>query len=202
MSDVIKVKSKARVHAKVGAGEVIQTEYDADYLKKQLDEYYSAGYKDGQEKTRRELEQDYTNKLLRKYEESYNILQHFDERFVEYESAFESLVIETAFQVAEKIIQKEIEDRSIINESVRGAINKIMGANEVRLKLNSLDADELDEKSNKLINNSSFNRIKIESDDRIEKGGCLIETEIGSVDARIATQLDELKKIMVRNIDK
>jgi flagellar assembly protein FliH len=202
MSDVIKVKSKARVHAKVGGGETIQTEYDADYLKKQLDEYYSAGYKDGQEKTRRELEQDYTNKLLRKYEETYNILQHFDEKFVEYESSFESLVIETAFQVAEKIVQKEIEDRSIINESVRGAINKIMGANEVRLKLNPLDADELDEKSNKLINNSSFNRIKIDSDERIEKGGCLIETEIGSVDARIATQLDEIKKIMVRNIDK
>jgi flagellar assembly protein FliH len=45
-----------------------------------------------------------------------------------------------------------------------------------------------------LIHGSSFNKIKIEPDACIEQGGCLIETEIGSVDARISTQLSEMQK--------
>ena len=40
----------------------------------------------------------------------------------------------------------------------------------------------------------SFSKIKFESDERIETGGCFIETEIGNVDGRIVPQLKELKK--------
>ena len=40
----------------------------------------------------------------------------------------------------------------------------------------------------------SFARIKFEPDERIDKGGCFVETEIGNVDARISTQLNELKR--------
>lgn len=203
MSDVIKLKSKSKISTKIaGSSDSVHTEYDPEFFKKQLEESFQRGFKEGQERTRREIEQDYTNKLLRKYEETYNILQHFDDRFVEYEAAFESLVILTSFEVAEKILQREIEDKSIVNENVRNSIAKIMGANEVRLKLHPTDVTELDEKSKKIINSSSFNRIKIEGDDRIEKGGCLIETEIGSVDARISTQLDELKLHLQNSISK
>ena len=52
-----------------------------------------------------------TDKLVRKYEEVYKILQQFDESFIDYEKAFEKLVIETAFEVAKKIVQREIKQR-------------------------------------------------------------------------------------------
>jgi flagellar assembly protein FliH len=171
-------------------------------LKKQLDESYAKGFKDAQEKTRRDIEQDFTQKLIRKYEEVYNILKEFDDKFVELEKYFERLVIITSFEMAKKVVQHEIESSSIINENVKISINKIIGANDVHLKMHPLDIEELTETSKSLIHSSSFNRIKIEPDDRIERGGCLIETEIGSVDARISTQLNELKKCLEDNIEK
>lgn len=196
MSNVIKLNSHSKkASIKVsGFGTEAEKESDADLFKKQLEENYSRGYREAQEKTRRDVEREYTDKLVRKYEEVYRILQQFDESFIDYELAFEKLVIETAFEVAKKIVQREISNDTIINENVRVAINKIMGANEVRLKLNPSDVDEMTEASKNLINGSSFNKIKIEPDERIEQGGCLIETEIGNVDARISIQLSEMQK--------
>jgi flagellar assembly protein FliH len=196
MSNVIKLNklSNKPVLKVAGIGTSVVREEEPDLLKKQLDDYYRMGFKEGQEKTKRDLEQDYSNKLIRKYEEVYNILQQYDENLLDMEKAFERLVIETSCEIAKKIVQREIEDRSVINENIKVAINKIIGANEVRLKLNPTDIEALTVESKSMINSSSFTKIKIEGDDRIEKGGCLIETEIGNVDARISTQLTELKR--------
>lgn len=196
MSDVIKLtkrsnKSTLRVS---GIGNAGVKEEEPDLLKRQLDDYYRMGFREGQEKTKRDLEQDYSNKLIRKYEEVYNILQQYDEHLLELEKAFESLVIETAYEIAKKVVRREIENRTVINENVKEAINKIIGANEVRLKMNPQDIEALSSDSKNMINSASFTKIKIEGDERIEQGGCLIETEIGNVDARISTQLTELKR--------
>jgi flagellar assembly protein FliH len=201
MSNVIKINSHGKKSVKIAnLGESAIVENDADILKKQLDDYYRLGYREGQEKTRRDLEQEYSNKLIRKYEEVYNILQQYDEHLLELEKSFEGLVIETAYELAKKIIQREVGEQTIINENIRIAINKIIGANEVRLKLNPKDLDELTEESKNILHSSSFNKIKIEADERIERGGCFIETEIGNVDARIGTQLSELRRKLEENI--
>lgn len=196
MSDVIKLNSHSkRASAKVsGFGSADEKESDTELFKKQLEDHYALGYREGQENIRRDVEREYTDKLVRKYEEVYKILQQFDESFIDYEKAFEKLVIETAFEVAKKVVQREISKDTIINENVSIAINKIMGANEIRLKLNPSDIDQMTEASKNLIHGGSFNKIKIEPDERIEQGGCLIETEIGSVDTRISTQLSEIQK--------
>jgi flagellar assembly protein FliH len=202
MSDVIKLNSRSvKSNVKVaGIGSSAYVDDDADILKKQLDAYYRLGFNDGQEKTKRDLEQDYSNKLIRKYEDIYNILQQYDSHLLELEKAFETLVIETAYELAKKIVQREVENRTIINESVKEAINKIIGANEVKLKLHPQDYEELTEESKNMLHTSSFQKIKIDADERIERGGCYIETEIGSVDARISTQLNELRKKLQDNL--
>lgn len=202
MSDVIKLSARSnRPLLKVaGIGTTNTKDEEPDLLKRQLDDYYRMGFREGQEKIRRDLEQDYSNKLIRKYEEVYNILQQYDENLLDLEKAFESLVIETSYEISKKIVHREIEERTIINESVKAAINKIIGANEIRLKMNPSDIEALTVDSKNMINSSSFNKIKIEGDERIEKGGCLIETEIGNVDARVSTQITELKRKLEESI--
>ncbi len=202
MSDVIKLSARSnRPLLKVaGIGTTNTKDEEPDLLQRQLDDYYRMGFREGQEKTKRDLEQDYSNKLIRKYEEVYNILQQYDENLLDLEKAFEGLVIETSYEISKKIVHREIEERTIINESVKAAINKIIGANEIRLKMNPVDIEALNVDSKNMINNSSFNKIKIEGDERIEKGGCLIETEIGNVDARVSTQITELKRKLEESI--
>lgn len=201
MSNVIKINSRGKKSVKIAnLGDSAIFETDSELQKKQLDDYYRLGYREGQEKARRDLEQDYSNKLIRKYEEVYNILQQYDEHLLDLEKSFEGLVIETAHELAKKIIQREVNEKTVINENIKAAINKIIGANEVRLKLNPKDLEELTEESKNILHTGSFNKIKIEADERIERGGCFIETEIGNVDARISTQLGELKRKLEENI--
>jgi len=40
----------------------------------------------------------------------------------------------------------------------------------------------------------TFSKIKFEQDERIEIGGCLVESEIGNADGRISSQLNELRR--------
>ncbi|MDH7604719.1 MAG: FliH/SctL family protein [Melioribacter sp.] len=204
MSNVLKVTAgKAKPIVKVLSGEEsIQEEREAESIQKRIEDAYKKGFNDGQQKLRRDLEKEFSEKLYKKYEEVFNILSAYDQRMEEFETAFESLVINTAYEISKKILQREIEIATLINENLKAAISKIIGANEVKIRLNPDDLDKLNEYSKNLLNNSSFNKIKFEPDNRIEKGGCLVETEIGNVDARISSQLDELRKKLEESIPK
>jgi flagellar assembly protein FliH len=203
MSSIIKLSSKAaKPTAKIsGFGNAPINVDDSESIKRQLEEFYRKGLKEGQEKARRDMEQSFMDRLAKKYEELYTIFQQYDENLIEYEKCFEELVIETAYELARKILQHEIQDKSIVNENVRLAIGKIIGANEIKLKLNPGDLDQINDLNKNILNGSSFSKIKIEADERIEAGGCLVETEIGNVDARISTQLSELRKHLEDNIE-
>lgn len=202
MSNVLKMKSAPRLNLK---NSDILPDHDteissAEFVKQQIEEAYQKGLKEGQQKVKRELEKDYTDKLYKKYEEVYHIIEAYDQKMTDYEVSFEKLIVNTACIVSKKIVKREIEAQTVINENLRNSISKIIGANEVKIKLHPTDINELNEYSKNLINNSSFNKIKFEPDERIEKGGCLIETEIGNVDARISTQLEELRRKLEESI--
>lgn len=201
MSDVIKIHPSSRkVAVKIANIGIPQALDETDLFRNQLEEHHKRGYEEGYQQASNDLERDYSSKLYRKYEEVYNVLQSHDEHLLELERLFEKVVIQTAFELSEKILKREIENKTIINENIKIAISKIIGANEVRLKLNPQDLNEMSEASKNLIHTSSFHKISIEGEARIERGGCLIETEIGNVDGRISTQLKELKVKLEENI--
>ncbi len=204
MSNILRLNTK-RIKPSVkiiGAAEIIEQVNDTETLQDKLKEEYQRGFQDGQQKIKIDLEKDYADKLYKKYQEVYHVLEAYENKMEEYESAFEILVIKTAHALASKIIGKEIEEESIVNNSIKNAISKIIGANEVRIRINPNDLDIIDEYSKGLLNKSTFNKIKFEPDERIEKGGCLIETDIGNVDARISVQLEELCMKLEESVEK
>ncbi|MFN3695189.1 MAG: FliH/SctL family protein, partial [Ignavibacterium sp.] len=71
---------------------------------------------------------------------------------------------------------------------------KVLTANSILIKLNPQDFDFVTNDLKDLNKTFDVSRIKLEKDEMIEKGGCLIETEIGNADARISSQLNELKR--------
>lgn len=202
MSNVLRLNAAPKLNLK-SASIIIEEERreEAVPVKKQIEDAYAKGIVDGQQKLKLELDKEYTDKLYRKYEEVYHIIDDFDQKLKEYEQSFERLVVGTAVELARKIIQKEVKEQSIINGVVKEAISKVIGANEVRIKFHPEDMKELNNYSRNLISSTTFSKIKFEEDDRIERGGCLVETEIGNVDARISTQLEELRRKLEESID-
>jgi flagellar assembly protein FliH len=172
---------------------------DKEILLQQLEEKYKSGFNDGHSKAKSELEEDFNLKLAEKYEELNNVITLFNENIKAYDKDFEKVIVRLALAISEKIIKREIDEKSGAIEALRDSLRKIVGANSVVVKLNPADYQNVVTENKKLIADDAFSKINFEIDERIEKGGCLIESDIGNVDARISTQLNELKKLFEAN---
>jgi len=168
----------------------------------QLMQKYELGFADGREQMRKDLEQNYQHKLFEQKKMMQEVIASVDEKLVEYDRLFESMVLNLAFLVSEKIIKREIETKSIIDETLKFALKKVLGANKVIIKLNQVDLEHLKSNAEGIFNDDIFSRITFEPDERIDAGGCLVETEIGNVESRINTQLAELKKLLEQHLFK
>ena len=206
MSDVIKLNVKSRgIKVKVDGNFVKEDpERDRELLeqrhKEELNRYYEVGYQEGLQAAKNQFETYYTEKLLERFEDLHRMFSGFDQKILDYEKVFEKLVMETSFIIAEKIIKSEIEKNTIITQVLQDSLKRVLGANDVIVRLNPSDYDNLFKNENGVNLDDTFAKMKFEKDERIEAGGCLVETEIGSVDARISTQLAELKKHIESNL--
>jgi len=197
MSETIKLnlkKSNLNVKIKDQVLESEENESTEDFFQKQLQAQFQLGLSKGYEAAMDELEKSYSEKLLTRLKEIHNIALALEHKINEYDEHYESVIIQLSLLIAEKIIKREVTRKTIIDDVVKESLKKIIGANNVIVKLNPMDYAEIPSEAKQLMNDSAFTKIKFEPDERIEQGGCLIESEIGNVDARISSQINELKK--------
>ncbi|MEE9430542.1 MAG: FliH/SctL family protein [Melioribacteraceae bacterium] len=161
---------------------------------KEVDEAYTSGYEKGKQEVTEKLEQFYEAELLRKTEEFYKIISTIEAQIKNYGNDFNKLVITTSKRISEKIIGRELESKTIIEETLQKSIHKIIGANEIIVKLNPSDFELIQNEKTIQKFNSGITHIKFEAVSSIEKGGCFVETEIGNLDARISSQINEIVK--------
>jgi len=205
MSDVIRLNIKSKtLKAFVPEQGVDFSQYSAftqeDSLNKELERRYQNGFNEGYNKAKDDLENEYSDELLKKTEEFYQILASFEQKIIDYEKTFDEIVIKVSTKIAEKIIHREIENKSTIHETLNEAVRKILGANEIIIKINPEDFKSISLDGTHKDLERNFSKIRFEQDSNIDRGGCLIETEVGNVDARIASQLDEISKQLENNI--
>jgi len=206
MSDVIKLNiAKKNIKARVpGMRDTIpefsEINEEKELLKKKLEETYNRGYDEGYQAAYEELKTNYENEFLQKSEEYYNILSSFEKELNNYSNAFNEIVISVSRKIAEKILQREINNFSPIENVLKLSLSKVIGANEVIIKLHSSDYRYLDTDKSKAEYEQNFSKIKFEKDSSIPQGGCLIETAVGNVDGRISTQLNEIIKQLENEI--
>ena len=206
MSSTIKLnveKNKLNVKLKNSLSNLtIEPDNPEDYFRKQLQKYYEQGYSEGQSDTASKLEKEYIDKIEHEKLEFYEVLKQVDIKLDEYKKSFEDIVIRVAITIAEKIVRREINEQSIISDVLKNAIKKIIGANNLVIKLNPTDIKAVDVENISNEMEGVISNIKIESDSRIEEGGCIIETDIGNIDARISTQFDEVRKNLLAALNK
>ena len=198
MSDVIKINNSIKkLRAIIPEDGVdysgLQTGYDEEQIRQEkLEQQYKLGYEEGKSSVKEELENLYRTDLLNKTEEFYTILSESEKKLKEYSEIFSKVVIGLSQRISEKIIKREIENKTIIEDTLSNAVSKIIGANEMTIKVNKSDYDYIVTEEVPIPYKNNFAKVKIEISDMVEKGGCLIETEIGNIDARVSTQINEI----------
>ncbi len=197
MSDVIKIsKRPSNIVAYSEGASVFHTseEQEKENYQIALHNQYTKGLADGQKAIKEKVEHEFNERLLRKYAELNNLISDLNDKAVELNTQFEEVVMNTAFILAGAILKREIDRDSIFKDVLDESLKKVLGANEIIVRLHPKDYESIVTEGKTFQMKDSFSQIKFEKDERIQQGGCFIESEIGNADGRISSQLNELKK--------
>jgi flagellar assembly protein FliH len=173
----------ARLKEKIEA----EKEQLSSQFKKRAEQQYRMGQQKGREEATEELRR--AIDLLAQY--SRLLIQEKQEVTVRYEKE----VLDLAFQLAEKIIGRELELKpESVADVAKKALEQVVDSENVKLRVNPDDLDYVKAVYADLEAVLSSNaKLDIRSEPTIERGGCIVETEAGVLDARILTQLETLK---------
>ncbi len=197
MSDVIKINKRPTNISAYSSSETLfhtSEEQEKENHQIALHNQYTKGFEEGQTAIKEKIEREFNERLLRKYSELNNLISDLNDKSVQLDSQFEQLVMNVGFVLAEAILKREIERKSIFKDVLDESLKKVLGANEIIVRLHPKDYESIVLEGKSFQMKDSFSQIKFEKDDRIEMGGCFIESEIGNADGRISSQLNELKK--------
>lgn len=151
---------------------------------------YESGFLQG-EKAGMEIAEQKIEAVMRRYSES--ILELGKLRPSLY-SQVEREVVKLAVEVAKKIVHREIQvDKDIIQTLVRVALSHVAEKSAVTIHLNPMDHNHLLALRDEL-SQAEGRDIALLADKSIERGGCLIQTECGDIDARIEEKFREVEQ--------
>lgn len=128
-------------------------------------------------------------------EEAKNVLSQIVKEREAILNAIEPELAKLSLQISEKIIGEEVKTNpDVVINLVRQAMSKMRSREEIILRVNPEDFERV--KQNKDVFAALVEGIKnldIQADPRVDRGGCLFETNLGNTDARIATQLTAIE---------
>ena len=148
---------------------------------------FTAGHDEGFAKGRDEVE-----RLIARM---HTILESVMQRREEILSETEQQIVELVVLMTRKVV-KVISDnqKSVINNNVLAALKKVKGRGSVTLRVNLEDLKLTTQNTDEFIKRcENIQGITIMEDSTVEKGGCIVETDFGSIDARISSQLAEVE---------
>ncbi len=109
-------------------------------------------------------------------------------------------LFEFSFKLANTITtaRGEAEESEVLN-TIDKCLHEILDKSKLRIRVHPAAAGYVKDHIDQLANLDSINStISVEPDSRISAGGCVIETDSGSADATLESQLDELKQSLLK----
>ena len=113
-------------------------------------------------------------------------------------STIEKDVLRLAVKLAEKVIGKEIsQDESVRAEIVFNALRSARQQEMLTVRVNSVDLPLLERMRERIDTFGRDQFIDFVADQAVREGGCIIESQSGTIDARLETQLRILENALL-----
>ncbi len=164
-----------------------------DELNARLLEEYERGFEEGQRQAERGLSNVFKS-LREAIEEIYSLREQI------FRHSEEDL-LKLSILVARKIIQQEVsQDRHILVNVLTAALDNAAERDEVIIRINPEDLKLVNsQKQISLSGISEDKLLNLKPDDTVTSGGCIVETQLGEIDARLERQLDEIFKSLTED---
>ncbi|MCQ2588540.1 MAG: flagellar assembly protein FliH [Treponema sp.] len=150
-------------------------------------EGYEQGHQAGYEKGQAEVE--------RLVERMHRIIEAVMQRREEILQDTESQIVELVILISRKVIKILSENqKNVVMANVLAALKKVKTRGNVTLRVNLEDIKLTTDNVSEFIKHvENVQGITVLEDSAVEKGGCIVETDFGAIDARISSQLSELE---------
>ena len=112
-------------------------------------------------------------------------------------------VVRIAVEVARRVVRRELDtDPGMIARTVESALEQVAAAAQARVRVHPLDAQVLQATIRELVPASDeAAAVEIIPDGSIERGGCVVESDRGIVDARLQTQFEEMQARLLDGLE-
>lgn len=111
------------------------------------------------------------------------------------------ILVELVGEALHKCLKKEAKGHSqMVLEMAQEVIQKAQDQVHLKLHLNPEDVQEVEAQKRQLQLSVGGAELELVPDARIERGGCVLETEAGSVDSRISTVVDQVKESLSQGL--
>jgi len=106
-------------------------------------------------------------------------------------------LVRLALGIAERVLHQQVAlDRGVVVEMAKTAIARLIERDSVTVRVNPADLERMREHRDELMSIGDIRNMRLLEDKRVDRGGVVVETDAGTIDARVGTQLDEARKIL------
>lgn len=164
-------------------------------INKTTDESYKRGFEEGKNEAKAEMESVISQereKIVQSLITLENTLKQSQAHLEDLEKELSSIAID----MAREVIVKEIDDNSqkVALELTKSLLSNIIEATQINIKVNPVDYVFLKE------NLKGNEKVQIEADNAISRGGVVISSNLGSLDGNIMSRYKMLKQSVLDNL--
>jgi flagellar biosynthesis/type III secretory pathway protein FliH len=118
------------------------------------------------------------------------------ERYKIIETA-EPEIVRLSVAIAQRILNQHVAlDQNAVLEMTRAAITRLVNRETVTVRVNPSDIQTMRQHRDKLMSMNDIDNMRVIEDQRVDRGGVVIETDAGTIDAKISTQLREVRRLL------
>jgi flagellar assembly protein FliH len=115
-------------------------------------------------------------------------------------AAAEPELARLAMAIAERVIHTELQtNQNVIVENVRQALTRLVSREVVTLRVNPVDLDTIRHRRDDIVAAGDVEHLRIVEDQRVDRGGVIVETDAGTIDSKVSTQLREARRAILRD---
>lgn len=107
-------------------------------------------------------------------------------------------LLRLSIRLTEKILGREIQsDKTAVADIVATALQNARQQEKLTVRVNPSDLPTIEKEIENLSRSGRSQFMDFIADPRVSEGGCLIESEVGTIDARLETQLRVLERALL-----
>lgn len=170
-----------------------KVETTVEEIQQQIQTAYNKGYEDGQQVTQMALAEEF-HKFEERTKRIDSVIENLEIEFSQRLKDLKEVLVPLGIKIAEHILRAEIHiDPKVVEKQIEKALEIIDNEKVFKIRLNPADIDILKIMNSKLVMEPKLKETKIIEDPNVDRGGCILETEVGRIDARIQSQLSKIE---------